>query len=116
MASVGPREIDLAWLQYLHRFFQDLAEGYGMPGLPELFRRPDVVAMYEQASGHRAGDMDWYAMLAATRHGVISLRTSLRQIQFGQRAMPDDVDDLIMHRRTLEEMLAGTYWDRVEPA
>jgi len=24
--------------------------------------------------------------------------------------MPDDVDDLIMHRATLEAMLAGTYW------
>ncbi|MCU1373536.1 MAG: aminoglycoside phosphotransferase-like protein [Actinomycetia bacterium] len=110
MASLGPREIDVAWLQYLHRFFQDLAEGYGMPGLPDLFRRDDVVDAYEAATGHRCRDMDWYAVLAATRHGVVSLRTGIRGVQFGQAPMPDDVDDLIMHRHTLEQMLDGSYW------
>ena len=94
MASVGPREIDLAWFQYLHRFFQDLAEGYGMPGLPGFLDRPDVVATYRRLTGHEARDMDWYGMLAATRHGVVSLRTGLRQVQFGQQPMPDDIDDL----------------------
>ena len=38
------------------------------------------------------------------------LRTGIRGVQFGQAAMPDDVDDLIMHRTTLERMLDGTYW------
>jgi aminoglycoside phosphotransferase (APT) family kinase protein len=111
MASLGPREVDVAWLQYLHRFFQDLAEGYGMPGLPDLLVRDRVVDAYEAATGYRCRDMDWYAMLAATRHGVISLRTGIRGVQFGQSPMPDDVDDLIMHRRTLEQMLDGTYWE-----
>jgi hypothetical protein len=27
--------------------------------------------------------------------------------------MPDDPDDLIMHRATLEQMLDGTYWSRL---
>jgi aminoglycoside phosphotransferase (APT) family kinase protein len=111
MASLGPREIDLAWFQYLHRFFQDLAEGYGLPGLPDFLRRDDVVAAYEAKTGHRPHDMDWFGMLAATRHGVVSLRTGIRGVKFGQAAMPDDVDDLIMHRRTLEQMLDGTYWE-----
>lgn len=110
MASLGPREIDVAWFQYLHRFFQDLAEGYGMPGLPDFLRRDDVVAAYEDRTGHRCRDLDWYGMLAATRHGVVSLRTGIRGVQFGQQPMPDDVDDLIMHRTTLEQMLEGTYW------
>lgn len=110
MASLGPREIDLAWFQYLHCFFQDLAVGYGMPGLPDFMKRDDVVAGYEARTGHRCRDMDWYGMLAATRHGVVSLRTGIRGVQFGQQPMPDDVDDLIMHRRTLEQMLDGTYW------
>jgi aminoglycoside phosphotransferase (APT) family kinase protein len=110
MASLGPREIDVAWFQYLHRFFQDLAEGYGMPGMPDFFRRKDVVAAYEARTGATLRDLDWYAMLAATRHGVVSLRTGIRGVQFGQAPMPDDVDDLIMHRATLERMLDGTYW------
>jgi aminoglycoside phosphotransferase (APT) family kinase protein len=110
MASLGPREIDVSWFQYLHRFFQDLADDYGLPGMPDFLRRDDVLATYEALTGHRCRDMDWYAMLAATRHGVVSLRTGIRGVQFGQAPMPDDVDDLIMHRRTLEQMLDGAYW------
>jgi hypothetical protein len=73
-------------------------------------RRDDVLTTYEALTGYRCRDMDWYAMLAATRHGVVSLRTGIRGVQFGQAPMPDEVDDLIMHRRTLEQMLDGTYW------
>lgn len=111
MASLAPREVDLAWFQYLHRFFQDLAEGYGLPGLPDFLSRADVVSTYERMTGHAVRDFEWYALLAATRHGVVSLRTGIRGVQFGQQPMPDDVDDLIMHRRTLEQMLEGTYWE-----
>jgi aminoglycoside phosphotransferase (APT) family kinase protein len=110
MASLGPREIDLAWFQFLHRWFEDIAVGYGLPGMPHYMQRPDVIAAYERISGHRCRDMDWYSMLAATRHGVVTIRTSLRGVQFGEREMPDDVDDLIMHRAALEQMIEGTYW------
>ena len=37
MATVGPREVDLAWMIFLHEFFDDMAERFGMPahdGLP----------------------------------------------------------------------------------
>ena len=37
MATVGPREVDLAWMLFLHKFFDDMAERFGMPaneGLP----------------------------------------------------------------------------------
>ena len=33
-----------------------------------------------------------------------------RSIHFGEVEMPDDPNDLVMHRATLEEMLDGTYW------
>jgi hypothetical protein len=36
-----------------------------------------------------------------------------RAIKFGQAETPEDIDDLIMHRATLEQMLEGTYWERV---
>lgn len=110
MASLGPREIDLAWFQYLHLFFEDLCAKYGLPGMPHFMRRDDVVARYAEVTGHQPHDMDWFGMLAATRHGVVSLRTGIRGVHFGQSPMPDDVDDLIMHRTTLEQMLEGTYW------
>ena len=35
MAGLGPPALDLGWMIYLHRFFQDLAEQMGMKGMPE---------------------------------------------------------------------------------
>jgi hypothetical protein len=40
-------------------------------------------------------------------------RTKLRQVHFGEAEMPADVDDLIMHRATLEALLEGRYWDEL---
>ena len=42
MCTLGPREVDLAWMCFLHRFFQDLAEVFELPGLARLFRRDEV--------------------------------------------------------------------------
>jgi aminoglycoside phosphotransferase (APT) family kinase protein len=113
MASLGPREIDVGWFIYLHRFFEDLAAGYGLPGMPHFMRRDDVAATYQRMTGHECKDMDWYTMLAATRHGVVSLRTGIRGVSFGQAEMPAEIDDLIMHRRTLELMLEDSYWSGI---
>ena len=41
-------------------------------------------------------------------------RVSRRQIAYGQAVMPADPNDLILHRSTLEEMMAGTYWEGFE--
>jgi aminoglycoside phosphotransferase (APT) family kinase protein len=113
MAALGPREIDLAWFIFLHRFFEDIAIAYGLAGMPDFLRRDDVVATYEAVSGHRVRDLDFYLLYAALRHGIVMSRTQRRAIHFGEAAMPDDIDDLIMHRATLERMLAGDYWDSV---
>jgi aminoglycoside phosphotransferase (APT) family kinase protein len=112
MAALGPREIDVAWFIFLHRFFEDIAEAYDLGGMPHFLRRDDVVATYEAISGHTLADLDFYLLYAALRHGIVMTRTQRRAIHFGEAAMPDDVDDLILHRATLERMLAGTYWDR----
>ena len=45
-------------------------------------------------------------MFAALRFGVVSVRTSLRTIAYGQAEEVSDLDDLIMFKPTLEEMLA----------
>ena len=110
MASLGPRELDLGWFIFLHRFFEDIAANMGLPGMPHFLRRDDVAATYESLTGHIPRDLDFYTMYAALRHGIVMCRIQLRAIHFGQATMPDDVNDLIMHRPTLERMLAGTYW------
>ncbi len=110
MAAVAPPEVDLGWMCYLHLFFQDLATDLGAPGLPDMFRPVDVRAAYAEASGRTPGDLRWHLAYAAIRHGVIMRRVTERSILFGEAERPDDVDDLIMHRRTLAAMLDGTYW------
>ncbi len=113
MAALGPRELDLAWTIFIHRFFQDLAEQYGMPGMPNYLHRDDVAATYESMSGHTPRDLDWYLMYAALRHGIVMTRTAQRGVHFGERDAPEDPDDYVMHRVTIERMLAGTYWDGI---
>lgn len=111
MAALGPREVDLAWMIFLHRFFQSLAERYGFPGLPDFMRRDDAVAIYERRTGHTVTALDWFEVYAALRFAIVSVRTSLRGVHYGQQDPVDDPDELIMFKPLLEQMLAGTYWD-----
>jgi len=111
MAAVGPREIDLGWMVYLHRFLDDIALQAGLPGMPHFMRLGDVAGSYERYSGHTPRDLGFYAMYAALRHAIVMSRVARRQVLFGEITMPEDPDDMIMHRPTLERMLDGTYWD-----
>lgn len=115
MAALGPREIDLAWFFFIHRFFEEIAKTFELPGMPHFLRRGDVTRTYEQLTGYAPRDMDFYSMYAGVRHGIVMARTKLRSVHFGEDEMPDDIDDLIMHRATLEAMLQGTYWSSLPP-
>lgn len=110
MAGLAPREVDLAWFIYLHRFFEDLAATFEVPGLPDFLRPDDVLSTYESASGHIPRDLDFYTVYSLVRFAIVSIRTTQRQIHFGEAEVPADPDDLIMHRQGLEALLAGTYW------
>ncbi|MEU7162479.1 phosphotransferase family protein [Streptomyces chrestomyceticus] len=109
MAVPGPRELDLGWLIYLHRFFQDLAESGGQRGLPGLLRRDRVEERYARLTGHTPRAMDFHTLYAALRHAVVMLRVAYRQVHFGEAPVPADPDALIMHRAALEAMIEGRY-------
>lgn len=110
MAGIGPRELDLGWLIFMHGFFQNLITPMGIEGLPDLLRTEDVVASYEGLTGYTVNDIRWYETYAALRHAIIMTRIAARQHHFGgERA--EDPDDRFPHRATLEAMLAGTFWD-----
>ena len=113
MAGLASREVDLAWLIVIHRFFEEIATQMGLPGMPHFLRRDDVASTYESLTGHTPRDLDFHTMYAALRHGIVMSQVQRRAIHYGEAQMPDDVDDLIMHRAMLEAMLAGTYWDGV---
>ncbi|MGN2636941.1 phosphotransferase family protein [Nocardia takedensis] len=112
MAALGPRELDLAWTIFIHRFFQDLAVKFGMPGLPGFLRRDQVAEQYRRISGHTPRDLDFYLVYAALRHAVVMARITRRMIHFGEAEPPAERDDYVMHRACLEALLDGTYeWD-----
>lgn len=106
MAGVGPREIDLGWLVYAHRGFDDLAHGLGLPGMPHFMRQEDVEASYTALTGYRPDELDFYVTYAALQFAIVYLRTGLRAVHFGERIMPDDPDELLYNREPLERMLA----------
>ncbi|MFI6626768.1 phosphotransferase family protein [Streptomyces sp. NPDC050528] len=110
MAALAPREVDLGWTVYLHRFFQDLTVAFGQPGLPEFFRRDRVEARYAQLTGHTPRDMEFYTLYAALRHAIVMLRIAYRQVHFGEVTVPADPDTLILHHGSLRAMVQGSYW------
>ncbi|MEV0256763.1 phosphotransferase family protein [Streptomyces sp. NPDC050732] len=113
MAALAPREVDLGWAVYLHRFFQDLTVSSGQPGLPDFLRRDRVEATYALLTGHTPRDMDFYTLYAALRHAIVMLRVAYRQVHFGEAAVPGSAaaaDALILHHDSLAAMVQGTYW------
>jgi aminoglycoside phosphotransferase (APT) family kinase protein len=111
MVGIGPRELDVSWLLYGHRVFEDIANGYGLPGMPGFLRLEDVASTYEKLTGYAPRDLQWFMVYAALAYAIVFLRTGARSVHFGERDNPDDVDDLILNRQPLERMLADTYWD-----
>ncbi|MDX3077736.1 phosphotransferase family protein [Streptomyces sp. MI02-7b] len=107
MSGAGPRELDLAWLVHRHRHFQELATASGFPGMPVFLDRDRVAGIYAELTGHTPRDPDFHTLYAALRHAVVMLDEGYRQVRFGEREMPDDPDDLILHRGSLEAMAEG---------
>lgn len=110
MAGVGPRGLDLGWTVFMHTFFQDIAEVFEMPGLPDMFRPDAVAATYEEATGVPAAslDLDFHVVYAALRHGIVMVRVHKRRVHFGEAAPVEDPDDEILHRARLEALIDGS--------
>ncbi len=110
MAGLGPRELDVSWLLYAHCFFQEMATAIGSTGMPGFLCREDVASTYESLTGRTLQDLDFYALYSAVQWGIVTMRTRARMAHFGERALPDDPDELLINRNGLERMLAGEYW------
>jgi aminoglycoside phosphotransferase (APT) family kinase protein len=104
MAALGPRELDLGWMIFMHSFFEHAAELSGFGGMPGFLRRDDVAAEYERAGGAALRDLPFYETYAALRHGIVMSRVTLRAVHFGEAERPDDPDEMVLHHRLLREM------------
>lgn len=109
MAGLGPREVDLGWFVFMHRFFQDIAEVFELPGIPGFLDRDAVVASYERMTGHAVRNLDWFIVYAALRHAIVMGRIKRRMIHFGEEEKPATADEYVFHKEGLERLLDGTY-------
>lgn len=83
LATVGPPEMDVTWLQEMH-WLRTAGSGIALPkGFPV---DTDIAANYEEVSGHRLGTLEWYRLLAATKVAVLLYRHLIVAIDRG--AMP----------------------------
>ena len=105
MVNIGPAGVDVGWLIFMHRFFQSLADVFQMPGFPEFCRADDIHEAYASVAGRPITDLDWYVVYGSLRFAAIAIRTSLREVSYGNRDMPADPEDLIMHRALLAEQI-----------
>ncbi|ORA33961.1 phosphotransferase family protein [Mycobacterium aquaticum] len=108
MATVGPREFDVAWIIYAHMVFQELCGMAGLPGLPDVLREEDVRATYREHSGVEVGDLSWFYVYSGVVWACVFMRTGARRVHFGEMEKPDDVETLFYHRPLLQRMIEET--------
>jgi aminoglycoside phosphotransferase (APT) family kinase protein len=107
MATLGPREMDAAWMVFAHMVFQELAGLAGMPGLPDFMREDDVKATYASKTGVELGDLNWFYVYSGVIWCCVFMRTSARRIRFGEIEKPDDVESLFYHGALLRRLIGG---------
>ena len=107
MAAVAPPEVDLAWMAFMHFFFESMLSKHGMAGLPEMLLPGNLAATYAKQSGYEPRDMGFYLTYNAIRYANIMFRIGRRQLLFGEMEMPAELDDMVGIRSELEALLAG---------
>jgi aminoglycoside phosphotransferase (APT) family kinase protein len=105
MATVGPRELDVAWMVFAHMVFQELAGLAGLPGLPDVLREEDVRAGYEATTGVTLGDLRWFYVYSGVIWCCVFMRTGARRVRFGETEKPDDVESMFYHAALLTRLI-----------
>jgi aminoglycoside phosphotransferase (APT) family kinase protein len=107
MATLGPREIDVAWIIFAHLVFQELAGLAGLPGLPDFMRESDVRSTYRQLTGVKLHDLKWFYVYSGVIWACVFMRTGARRVHFGEIEKPIDVASLFYHGSLLERLIGG---------
>lgn len=105
MVTLGPRELDVAWMIFAHMVFQELAGLATLPGLPAVLREEDVRATYRRLSGVELGDLRWFYVYSAVMWAVVFMRTGARRVRFGEVEKPEDVESLFYHGALLKRLI-----------
>jgi aminoglycoside phosphotransferase (APT) family kinase protein len=105
MATLGPREMDVAWMIFAHMVFQELTGLAGLPGMPDFMREDDVKATYFTKTGVKLGDLHWFYVYSGVIWACVFMRTSARRVHFGEIEKPEDVESLFYHGGLLKRLI-----------
>jgi len=105
MVTLGPRELDVAWMIYAHKVFEELAGLATLPGLPDVMREEDVRATYQRLTGVDVGDLNWFYVYSGVMWACVFMRTSARRVHFGEVEKPDDVESLFYHAGLMKRLI-----------
>jgi aminoglycoside phosphotransferase (APT) family kinase protein len=105
MVTLGPRELDVAWMIFAHMVFQELAGWATLPGLSDVMREDDVRATYRRLTGVELGDLHWFYVYSAVMWACVFMRTGARRVHFGELEKPDDVESLFYHGALLKRLI-----------
>jgi len=105
MVTLGPRELDVAWMIFAHMVFQELAGLATLPGMPDVLREDDVRATYRRLTGVELGDLHWFYVYSAVMWACVFMRTGARRVHFGEVQKPDDVESLFYHAALLKRLI-----------
>jgi aminoglycoside phosphotransferase (APT) family kinase protein len=105
MVTLGPREIDVAWMIFAHMVFQELTGLAGLPGLPEVMRESDVRATYQRLTGVEVGDLQWFYVYCGVIWALVFMRTGARRVHFGETEKPEDVESLFYHAGLMKRFI-----------
>ncbi|MEZ0384265.1 phosphotransferase family protein [Mycobacterium sp. pW045] len=105
MVALGPRELDVSWMIFAHRVFEELAGLAGLPGLPQVLRETDVRASYQRLTGIELGDLHWFYVYAGLMWAIVFMRTGARRVHFGEMERPADPESLFYHAGLLKKLI-----------
>jgi aminoglycoside phosphotransferase (APT) family kinase protein len=105
MVTLGPRELDVAWMIYAHMVFQELTGLAGLTGLPDVMREEDVRTTYQRLAGVDVGDLRWFYVYSGVMWACVFMRTGARRVHFGETEKPDDVESLFYHAGLMKRLI-----------
>jgi aminoglycoside phosphotransferase (APT) family kinase protein len=105
MVTLGPRELDVAWMIFAHMVFQELAGLATLPGLPEVMREDDIRETYRRLTGVVVGDLHWFYVYSGVMWACVFMRTGARRVHFGETEKPDDVEALFYHSGLMKRLI-----------
>ena len=108
MVTLGPRELDVAWMIYAHMVFQELAGLATLTGLPGVMREDDVRATYQRLSGVDVGDLHWFYVYSVVMWARVFMRTGARRVHFGEIEKPNDpnfAESLFYHAGLMKRLI-----------